>query len=87
MTDQTPPVFFFSPLLYQSGRQFSQVVQRSRHPPRPSENLSAAPRGTHVEGQVGRPRASVFYHRADLQTYKLTVRTASSLQFWPRYAQ
>lgn len=56
MKNYTPPVFYF---FHHTGLQISQVFQRSRHPPRPSENLSAAPQGVHVEGRVAQPCTSV----------------------------
>lgn len=56
----TPLQFCFVLFFHRTGRQISQVVQRSRHPPRPSENLSVAPRGVCVEGSAFGGRARVF---------------------------
>lgn len=76
MKNYTAYSFFFC-FFHHTGLQISQVFQRSHHPPRPSENLTAAPRGVHVEGRVRQPRTSVLHHCADL---KLTEQQPETVQ-------
>lgn len=75
MKNYTAYSFFL--FFHHTGLQISQVFQRSHHPPRPSENLTAAPRGVHVEGRVRQLRTSVLHHCAD----------SNPRQFGPWYAQ